>query len=68
MCGVPALKSCMTTVRTTLVPVEWAVVSRLVSWLEFQTVQPWSEAMVPLSLTWRPKKATVVTSEKSQLG
>src|SRR5487761_154887 len=68
MCGVPALKSCMMIVTTTLTPCEWAVASSPVSWLEFHTAAPESAAKAPSSRTWRPKKATVDSREKSQLG
>src|SRR5690349_10120178 len=68
MWGVPGLKSCLMIVRTTLVPWEWAVETRLVNWLEFHTEAPWSAAKVPSSLTWRPKKATVLRSLKFQVG
>ena len=68
MWGLPALKSCMMIVTTTRVPCEWATVMRPLSWLEFQTDIPESPAKVPSSWTCRPKKATVLSSEKFQLG
>jgi hypothetical protein len=68
MCGVPEPKSCLITVTTTFVLFACACVTRSVSALEFQVVRPESLAMVPLSLTWSPKKATVESSVKFQLG
>src|ERR1035437_1679631 len=44
------------------------MVSSPLSWLEFHTAAPESAAKLPSSRTWRPKKATVDSSEKSQLG
>jgi hypothetical protein len=68
MCGLPALKSWRMIETTTFVPAACAAVTMSVSCVEFQAVRSESEAMVPLSLTWRPKKATVDRSEKFQLG
>src|SRR5437879_2567110 len=64
MCGVPAEKSCRMIVSTTFVAFACALLMRSLVALEFQTVKPESAAMFPSSLTCRPKKATVVRSEK----
>ncbi len=55
-------------VSTTFAPCECAAPTSPVSALEFHTVSPESAAKVPLSLTWRPKTATVESSEKSHVG
>ena len=69
MLGVPALKSCRMIVSTTFTPLGWAVLTRSVSWLEFQTAQPLSVwMMVPSVVTWRPNTATVESRSKFQLG
>src|SRR5438034_6203933 len=67
MCGVPAEKSCRMMVSTTFVAFACALLMRSLVALEFQTVKPESAAMFPSSLTCRPKKATVVRSEKFQV-
>jgi len=68
MFGVPAEKSCRIMVRTTLVPCWRAVLTSPDTWLEFHSFQLESAAKLPSVWTWRPNTATVLSSEKFQLG
>ena len=68
MFGLLAEKSCRITVSTTFVPCLWASATMFVRFAEFHVLQPLSLANWPAVFTCRPKKATVLSRSKFQLG